>query len=85
MIMTQRLSRTGSIVLHSGRTVKYEVTDILHLEATRVADDALVKFNRRECRSFQYSYTEADNPVLDDEDNEDESEIAQFFATNDVE
>jgi len=85
MIMAQRLSRTGSIALHSGRTVKYEATDILHLEATRVADDALVKFNRRECRSFQYSYTRADNPVLDDEDNEDEGEIAQFFATDDVE
>ncbi len=81
----QRLSRTGSIALHSGRTVKYEAADILHLGATRVAGDALVKFNRTECRSFQYSYTGADDPVLDDEDNEDEGEIAQFFATDDVE
>jgi hypothetical protein len=85
MIMTQRLSRTESIALHSDQIVKYEITDTLHLEATRVVNDALVKFNRRECRSFQYSYTKTDNSVLDDEDNEDESEIAQFFATNDVE
>ncbi len=50
-----------------------------------IIDNALVKFNRRECCNFQYNYIKTDNSVLDDKDNEDESEITQFFVTNDVE
>lgn len=42
MIMAQHLSRTGSIALHTGRTVKYEAAYILQLGAMRVAGDALM-------------------------------------------
>lgn len=84
MIMAQRLSRTGPIALHSGRTVKYEAANILHLGATRVARDALVKFNGTECSSSQHDYTETDDPTLEEE-NEDEGEVAQFFATDGIE
>jgi len=84
MIMAQRLSRTGSVALHSGRTVKYEAADILYLGAARVAGDALVKFNGTECSSSQYSFTETDDSALEGE-NEDEGEVAQFFATDGIE
>ena len=77
--------RTESIALHSDWIIKYKIIDILHLEAMCIIDNALVKFNRRECCNFQYNYIKTDNSVLDDKDNEDESEITQFFVTNDVE
>lgn len=85
MIMAQRLSRTGSIALHTGRGVKYKAADILQLGAMRVAGDALVKFNRTESSSSEYRYTGTDDLVLDEEDNEDEGGVTQFFAMDDIE
>ncbi|KAL9594963.1 MAG: hypothetical protein Q9179_005169 [Wetmoreana sp. 5 TL-2023] len=68
-----------------GRTVKYEAADILHLGAARVAGDAMVKFNGTECSSSGYDYMGTDGPVLDEEDNEDEGGVAQFFGMDDIE
>ena len=84
MVMAQRLSRTGSIATHGGRTVKYKAADILHLGAIRVAGDALVKFNKAECSSSLFDHLDLDDPALDEED-EDGGEVSQFFAANDVE
>ena len=83
MIMAQRLSRTGSITPHGGRAVKYEAADILHLGAMRVADDALVKFNKTECTSSQIDHLETDDPDPETED-EDEGGVSQFFAAEDI-
>jgi hypothetical protein len=84
MIIAQRLSRTESIVSHDGRIVRYETADILHLEAIRVVDDALVKFNRAECSSSQFDHSKLVDSTLNEED-ENEGEVSQFFATDDVE
>lgn len=84
-LMAQRLSRTGSIALRIGRTVKYEAADILQLGALRLAGDALVKFNRTECTSSGLDYIGTDDPALEVEENEDLGEVSQFFATDDVE
>lgn len=84
MILAQRLSRTRSIALYSSRTVKYEAADVLHFGAARVAGDALVKLNGTECSSSQYGFTETDDPALEEE-NDDEGEVAQFFATDGIE
>lgn len=86
-VMAQRLSRSGSITLHSGRTVKHEATDVLKVGAMRIAGRAIANFNGTAC-SADYDYLEGDEYELGDEDeNEDEDEdeeVGQFFAPDHV-
>jgi hypothetical protein len=81
-VMAQRLSRSGSITLHSGRKVKHEAPDALELGATCIAGKAISNFNRNAC-SVNYDYLEGDDNELDDEDEDEErdedDEIDQFF------
>ncbi|KAH8656432.1 hypothetical protein BGZ61DRAFT_308610, partial [Ilyonectria robusta] len=44
-VMAQRLSHSGSIALHKGRTVKHKATDVLAAGAQRIAGKAIIKFN----------------------------------------
>jgi hypothetical protein len=79
-VMAQRLSHSGSIALHTGRTVKHNATDVLAAGAMRIAGKAISNFNRMAC-SGNYDYFEGDGQELDDsEDGEIEEELGQFFA-----
>ncbi|KAH6985308.1 hypothetical protein EDB80DRAFT_656411 [Ilyonectria destructans] len=86
-IMAQRLSRSGSIDLHSGRTVKHKATNVLEVGARRIAGKVIANFNKTAC-SVNYDYLEGDEDELDDE-NEDEDddfgeEVGRFFIADDV-
>ena len=85
MIVAQRLSRTSSIALYTGRGVKYKATNILQLREMRVAGDVLAKFKRTEFSSSEYRYKGTEDPVLNKGDNEDEGGVTQFFAMDDIE
>jgi hypothetical protein len=76
-IMAQRLARSGSIALHSGRKVKHEAPDALELGARCIAGKAISNFNRKAC-SVDYDCPEGDDSELEDED----GEIDQFFDTD---
>ncbi len=85
-VMAQRISRSGSIVPHSGRTVKHEAIDVLKVGAMRIAGKAIANFNRKEC-NIGYDHLEGDEGdedefVEEDENDDDEidDETDQFFA-----
>jgi hypothetical protein len=81
-VMAQRLSCSGSIALHSGRTVQHEVIDVLEVGAKRIAGKAIANFNRTAC-SIDYDYLEEYEDELEegeDEDDEIDEEAGQFFA-----
>jgi hypothetical protein len=82
-VMAQRLSHSGSIALHKGRTVKHKATDVLAAGAQRIAGKAIIKFNRTAC-SANYDYLEGDEQELGDgeeeEDAEIDEELGHFFA-----
>lgn len=85
--MAQRLSRSGSIVPHSGRTSKHEVIDVLNVGAMRIAGKAIANFNSTAC-SMDYDYLEGDEDEFveenEDENDENEEEVSQFFAPDHV-
>jgi hypothetical protein len=82
-VMTQRLSHSGSIALHSGRTVKHKATDVFAVGAMRIAGSAIARFNRMAC-SADFDYLEGEEHELDDgekdEDGEIDEELGHFFT-----
>jgi hypothetical protein len=86
-VMAERLARSGSVTLHSGRTVKNKAINVLELGATRIAGRAIADFNKTVC-SVNYDYLEALEDEQDDEgEDEDDDigkEVGQFFTSGNV-
>jgi hypothetical protein len=87
-VMAQRLSRSESIIPHSGRTVKHVAIDVAKVGAMRIAGKAIPNFNRTVC-SADFDYLEGDKDKFDEEDEHEDSEIdddidedvGHFFVT----
>ncbi len=79
-VMAQRLSHSGSITLQSGRTVKYNATNVLIVGAMRIAGKAIANFNRMVSSSL-YENSEGDGDDSEDgqEDDEIDEDLGQFF------
>ena len=83
-VMAQRLSHSGSISFHRGRTVKHAATDVLKVGAMRIAGKAIANFNRTAC-SIDYNYLEGEEDELDDEDEDEiDEDVDPFFAPDHV-
>ena len=80
-VMAQRLSRSGSVTLHNGRTVKHEAVDTLAVGAIRIASNAIANFNKTACTIDDRSLEDEGKLDDSDEDEEDDiDEVNQFFA-----
>jgi hypothetical protein len=85
--MTERLARSGSVTLHSGRTVKNKAINVLEVGAMRIAGRAIADFNKAVC-SVDYEYLEAFVGEQDDEGEDEDGdigkEVGQFFTSGNV-
>lgn len=85
--MAERLARSGSVTLNSGRTVKNKAINVLEVGAMRIAGRAIADFNKTVC-SVNYDYLEAFEDEQDDEvkDEDDDigQEVGQFFTSGNV-
>jgi hypothetical protein len=78
-VMAQRLSGSGSLILHRGRMVKYKASDVLEVGAKRLAGKVIANFNEMVC-SIDYDYHEDEH---DDENDDDiDEEVCQFFISD---
>jgi hypothetical protein len=82
-IMAQRLSRSGSINLHKGRTAKYKAVNILEVGALRLAGKAIANFNETACNiDYDLYYGHEKDDENNDEDDDAEIEVCNYFTSS---
>ena len=71
----------NSITLHPGKVARFEAVDVFTLGSLRIAGEALLTFNIKECDNIYFDCM-THEATLDDQDDEVDEEVTQFFAVD---
>ena len=71
----------NSITSHPRKVARFEAVDVFILRLLQITGEALSTFNIKECNNM-YFYCMIYEATLDDQNNEVDEEVTQFFVVN---